>query len=141
MNQGATWKSLLVMLVVYLLFTLVFLDVLTLTKGLIHDLNTLSKRVLFKSRGPVEPSEHLKVLGLTENTIAAFADIGVYYPFPRDWHALALRRLADSGAKVVVVDILFTEADRWDNAEDEALRDEFIFAREQGCFVILACAM
>ena len=141
MNRGLAWKSLCVTLVCYLLFALVFLDVLTLTKGLITDLNTLSKRVLFKARGPVEPSPRLKVVGITENSIAAFTDIGVYYPFPRDWHGLALRRLADSGAKVVVLDILFAEADSWDVSEDEELRDAIIYAQGQGCVVILACAI
>lgn len=141
MNQGLAWKSLLVMLGVYLLFAMVFLDLLPNSQGLIDDLNTLSKRMLFKSRGPVEPSQRLKVVGITENTIAAFTDIGVYYPFPRDWHGIALRRLADSGAKVVVLDILFSEADSWDVSEDEALRDAIIYAQGKGCIVILACAI
>src|SRR5688500_9896923 len=90
------------------------------------DINALE--LYHAIRGPVPLSERLKVVGYTENTLAAFADQKIFYPFPRGWHALALRRLADAGAKVVVFDILFEEAGSWDEEEDKALRDAVAYA-------------
>ena len=111
------------------------------SRGWIATLDLLALSARFRLRGMEEPDARLKVVGITENTISAFAKQQVYYPFPRDWHALALRRLADAGARVVVLDILFSEADSWDIAEDEALRDAINYCREQGCDVVLAAAI
>lgn len=107
-----------------------------------NTLDLVATQARYKLRGEVAPADYVKVVGITENTIAAFAEHDIYYPpLPRDWHAAALTRLADAGARVVVIDILFTEKDSWDAVEDVALREAVEYCRQRGCEVILAAAI
>jgi adenylate cyclase len=110
------------------------------TRAWINDVDVLAMAWRFQTRGLEQPWPGLRVLGLTENTIQAFSDCGIGYShFPRNWHALALRRLADAGAKVVVFDILFSESRG--AGEDGALRDAIAYAEQQGCAVVLAAGI
>lgn len=139
MASGFAGKSLLVTVLAFLL--LVVLYVVDDSRRWLNTIDLLATQIKFAVRGQQTPGEELRVVGITENAIAHLASLGVYYPFPRDWHATALRRLADAGARVVVVDILFSEADSWNSAEDAALRDGIIYCRERGCDVVLAAVM
>lgn len=139
MTLGPALKSLLVACSMLLLLTVLY--IVPASHRALNDLDLLSLRLRFQLRGAEPPDPALRVLGITENTISEFAKQEIYYPFPRDLHAVALKRLADAGARVVVVDILFSEADSWDSAEDEALRDAVLYCRERGCAVVLAAAI
>jgi adenylate cyclase len=153
MSRGTVWKAFGLALLCYLLLAGLFINrpesadsgssrskrINTFQWFAQLDINALN--AYYKVRGPVPLSERLKIVGYTENTLAAFADQKIFYPFPRGWHALALRRLADAGAKVVVFDILFEESGSWDEEEDRALRDAVAYAREQGCATVLAAAI
>ncbi len=139
MASGLTGKSLVVVVLAFLLLVVAY--VTPVPRRWLNTLDLLATQVRYALRGPVAPGDDLKVVGITENAIAHFASMGVYYPFPRDWQALALRRLADAGARVVVVDILFSEADSWDETEDAALRDAIAYCRERGCEVVLAAVV
>jgi CHASE2 domain-containing sensor protein len=61
------------------------------------------------------PASNLLVVGIDDKT---FADLSVHWPFPRHWHARAIDRLRQAGARVIVYDVQFTEptAVREDNA-------------------------
>jgi HD-GYP domain-containing protein (c-di-GMP phosphodiesterase class II)/CHASE2 domain-containing sensor protein len=61
------------------------------------------------------PASNLLVVGIDDKT---FADLSVQWPFPRHWHARAIDRLREAGARVIVYDVQFTEPTqvREDNA-------------------------
>ena len=139
MAQGLALKSLFIAVGAFLL--LVALYATPATRAWLDALEIQAISMRFKLRGIRQPSENIKVLGITEEVLAAFEDHGVYYPFPRTWHALALRRLADAGARIVVMDILFSEAGSWDESEDAALRDAVRYCRAHGCDVVFAAAI
>jgi len=140
MTKGLALKSFFVALLTLALLIAAYL--VPATRSWINDLDLLGLRLRYEVRGPQPPADNLRVVGITENTISAFAQAKIYYPpFPRDLPALALRRLADAGARVVVVDILFSEKDSWDSKEDAALRDAVTYCRAKGCEVVLAAAI
>ncbi|MCC7477895.1 adenylate/guanylate cyclase domain-containing protein [bacterium] len=133
-------KSLLMAFGAWLLLALIY--VLPWTQTQVRDLNNLSLVWHFKLRGEREPSPEIRVLGIDQGSITVLRETGGdAYPFPRDLHALVLRRLADAGAKLVVVDILFTAEGSWSDSEDGALRDALLYCQERGVPVILACAI
>jgi CHASE2 domain-containing sensor protein len=110
------------------------------TRAWLNDVDILAMAWRYQTRGMEQPLPGLRIVGLTENTIQAFSDCGIgYSQFPRTWHALALRRLADAGAKVVVFDILFSEARS--PAEDGAFRDAIRYAAQKGCATVLAAGI
>lgn len=139
MASGFAGKSLVVVVLAFLAVLLAYLT--PVPRRWLNTIDLLATQVRYALRGPEAPGDSLKVVGITENAIAHFASLGVYYPFPRHWQAAALRRLADAGARLVVVDILFSEADSWNEAEDAALRDAVIYCRGQGCDVVLAAVV
>jgi class 3 adenylate cyclase/CHASE2 domain-containing sensor protein len=135
-----SWRSLLAALLAFAILAVFYITPLGRSWLATIDLPAIKLR--YALRGPVEPDPQLRVVGITENTIAQFAAGGIYYPpLPRDWHATAIRRLADAGARIVVLDILFSEAGSWDEAEDTALRDAVTYCRECGCEVVLAAVV
>ncbi len=123
----------------WLVLALVY--VLPWTRQQVLDINNLSLVWHFKLRGEREPSPEIRVIGIDQGTISAFKELDDAYPFARDVHALALRRIADSGAKLVVVDIFFGAEGSWSDSEDAELRDAILYCRERGVPVILACAL
>lgn len=117
-------------------------DIWTPLRRSITDIDRVARVAMFGIRGPRRPGPDLRVVGITQNTISAFAEHGIMYPpLPRDIHAVALRRLADAGARTLVVDILFSEEGSWSEAEDKALADALRYCRQQGCAVVLAAAI
>jgi len=139
MRSGLPWKSLTVVALAWLVVLSAYL--FASPRHWLSVLDLLASQMRYHVRGELPPADYLKVVGITEHTISLFQDSGVYYPFPRDWHARALRRLADAGARVVVVDIIFAGEDSWDEGEDEALRDAIRYCRSKGCEVVLAAAI
>lgn len=138
-KRGVTVRSLLLALAIFAVLAALY--VWPATRSAIRDIETLSTVWRFRVRG-VEPiAKFVRDVGITEHTIQAFADAGVYYPLPREWHATALRRLADAGAQIVVVDILFSESGSWDESEDQALADAIRYCRAHGCQVVLAAGV
>ncbi|MEZ5338612.1 MAG: CHASE2 domain-containing protein [bacterium] len=112
------------------------------SRSVLNGIDTFSTELLYAFRGTVPPDSRLRVIGITENDIQLFREeLSVPYPLPRDWHGELIRRLADSGARIIVMDILFSGEDSWDSAEDEALRDAIVYARSQHCEVVLAAAI
>lgn len=107
----------------------------------LDDADVLTLALRYRLRGTEQADPRIRVVGITEHTIQAFADAQVFYPFPRNVHALALRRLADAGASLAVVDILFSEAGSWDEAEDEQLAGAIRYAQSRGCQVVLAAGI
>lgn len=137
--RASGWKSLLAALAAYLLLAGMY--VVPDTRAWLDAIEIQAINLRFDLRGVRQPATDFRVLGLTEEVLAAFEDHGVYYPFPRNWHALALKRLADAGARIIVVDILFSAAGSWDESEDAVLRDAISYCQQQGCAVVLAAAI
>jgi adenylate cyclase len=63
----------------------------------------------FSVRGDQKAPPNLVVVGIDETTLH---DINVKWPYPRQFHAKVIDRLAADGAKVIAFDIVFAEPDR-----------------------------
>lgn len=103
-----------------------------------QQLEILATVLRFNLRGQQRLDPSIRIVGITEQNIGTLAKYGEQYPFARDIHALMLRRIADSGARLIVVDILFAEEGSWDPAEDAALRDAIAYCAEHDCSVVVA---
>jgi CHASE2 domain-containing sensor protein len=97
-----------------------------LMPGLEQD--SISQR--FVRRGP-QPAPQMLVVAIDEKS---FDDLKLQWPFPRRWHARAIDRLAQDGARAVVYDVQFTERTR--AREDRALAESVARAGD----VVLATA-
>lgn len=140
MKQQRLWISLGIALACFALLFVIYT-----APGSRRALNALDIMAMdwhYAFRGQVPLDNRLRVIGITENDIQLFrAELQVPYPLPRDWHGLLIRRLVDSGARIIVLDILFSGEDSWDSAEDESLRDAIVYARAHHCEVVLAAAI
>jgi len=85
--------------------------------GLLYELELKSYDLRFQIRGPVSPQMPIVIVSIDEDS---FDELNLPWPWPRDLHALLIRKLADSGAKLIAFDILFTEP-KPDPGEDLAL--------------------
>ncbi|MCB1188324.1 adenylate/guanylate cyclase domain-containing protein [bacterium] len=140
MKQQRLWISLGFALACFALLFVLY--VTPASRAVINGIDTFTMDFLYAFRGVVKPDSRLRVIGITENDIQLFREeLGVPYPLPRDWHGELVRRLADSGARIIVMDILFAGEDSWDATEDEALRDAILYARSKHCEVVLASAI
>jgi len=77
---------------------------------------------LFRLRGPVPSHPGLVVVSMDEQSYARLG-VPLTAPWPRELHRTLLTTLAEAGAKRVVFDIIFANADR-DNHDDRALAEE-----------------
>ena len=89
-----------------------------------HLMRALEQQSLdarFSVRGTEPAPGEIAVVEIDDRT---FSELGVQWPFPRSLHARVIDRLREAGAKVIAVDIQFTEptAPRQDNALIEAVR-------------------
>jgi adenylate cyclase len=137
MAKGTVWKAFGLALLCYALLWLAA----RYQPQWMHALDYTARDFYYQVRGEQPLSPRIKIVGYTENTLSAFADQKIYFPLPRGWHGLALKRLADAGAKVVVFDILFSEEGSWDPEEDQQLADAVKYAQGKGCTVVLASAI
>lgn len=69
------------------------------------ELKTLDFR--FQVRGPLAPKAPIVLVGIDQDSFDEFA---LPWPWPRNLHADLVRKLSQAGAKVIGLDILFTEA-------------------------------
>ena len=140
MNQQRLWISLGLALACFALLFVLY--TMPGSRATVDAADTMAMEWYYHYRGQQPLDNRLRVIGITENDIQLFREeLHLPYPLPRDWHALLIRRLADSGARIIVMDILFSGEDSWDSSEDEALRDAILYAREQDCAVVLAAAI
>jgi len=81
---------------------------------LLPGLEQESLRQRFERRG-ADPPPKLLVVAIDDRSIG---DLGERWPFRRRWHARAIDRLSDGGARAIVYDVQFTEptTTRDDNA-------------------------
>lgn len=86
--------------------------------------------LLFTLRGALPAPSQIVIVAIDESSMA---EIGRQWPWPRSLHAQLIRQLHKAGAKVIGVDILFSEPS--DPIEDQALTDTL---RETGDIVLVS---
>jgi adenylate cyclase len=96
------------------------LSVVAYSTDLMRALELQSVDARFSVRGTQERPDDIVVVGVDDVT---FSDLNQQWPFPRRLHAKVIDRLREAGAKVIAVDIQFTEPTdpRDDNALIEAV--------------------
>jgi adenylate cyclase len=92
------------------------LAVVAYSTNLMRALELQSVDARFSVRGTQERPDDIVVVGVDDVT---FNQLGVQWPFPRRLHARLIDRLRQAGAKVIAVDIQFTE--QTDPRDDNAL--------------------
>jgi len=81
------------------------------------ELWTLDTR--FRLRGPVDPKASIVIISIDQDS---FDELNLPWPWPRDLHAELVRKLATAGARIIGIDILFTEP-KADPREDRSLAE------------------
>ena len=97
------------------------LAIVAYATNLMRALELQSVDARFSVRGTQERPDDIVVVGVDDVT---FDELGVQWPFPRSLHGRVIDRLREAGAKVIAIDIQFTEpsaAWREDNALIEAV--------------------
>lgn len=97
--------------------TLAALVFLSYQRGLLDTLELKSLDFRFQIRGNVSPQIPLVLVSIDQDS---FDELDLPWPWPRTLHAELIRKLADSQAKAIAFDILFTEP-KPDPREDRAL--------------------
>jgi adenylate cyclase len=102
-------------------------------RGLLQTAELKSLDLRFQMRGPVAPRLPLVIVSIDQDS---FDELNLPWPWPRTLHAELIRKLTQAGAKVIALDILFTQPKpdpREDRALAEAIRDagNVILAAEQ----------
>jgi adenylate cyclase len=82
--------------------------------GLLQGLENKSLDVRFKLRGTAAHADNIAIVAIDEDSIKKLGR----WPWHRDVHGKMVRLLKAAGAKAVVFDVLFTEADREHPAAD-----------------------
>jgi adenylate cyclase len=82
------------------------------------DLENRSVDARFKVRGEQKPPSDIVFVDVNDVT---FHDLDRRWPFPRAYHAAVVDRLAKDGAKVIGLDIQFTEQSELGPEDDNAL--------------------
>jgi len=88
-------------------------------RGLLQTAELKSLDLRFQMRGPVAPRLPLVIVSIDQDS---FDELTLPWPWPRTLHAELIRKLAKAGAKVIALDILFTEP-KPDGREDRALAE------------------
>ena len=139
MKQQRLWSSLGFALACFALLFIIY--VLPGSRDAVTGFDTWALRWMYQFRGEQPVDNRIRVVGIDENDIRNFElDLQADYPFDWKWYALLLRRLADSGARIAVFDIVFANEGKRSGEEAAELRDAIIYARGQGCEVVLASA-
>ena len=81
-----------------------------------QDLERLSYDSLFLFRGSRAAADNIVVVGIDESS---FDELNLRWPWPRDIHAQLINSLKSAGAKVIGIDLLFSEPSTPEN--DQAL--------------------
>ncbi len=69
-------------------------------------------------RGPIHPPDNIIIVGIDSES---FSVINVPWPWPRGIHGKLIRSLNNSGARVIIMDIIFSDPSNTD--EDKALAE------------------
>ena len=93
------------------------------------ELSTVDER--FSIRGKEKPPDDVVLVAINDKT---FNDLEVRWPFRRLWYARAIRQLKKAGAKVIAVDVQFTEPET-DHPDDDG---RLILATRAAGNVVLA---
>ena len=100
-------------------------------RGLLQTAELKSLDLRFQMRGPVAPRLPLVIVSIDQDS---FDELTLPWPWPRTLHAELIRKLTQAGAKVIALDILFTEP-KPDPREDRALADAI---RDTGNVILAA---
>jgi adenylate cyclase len=85
--------------------------------GLLAKIELHSLDLRFQMRGTVAPKAPIVVVSIDQDS---FDELNLPWPWPRDLHATLIRKLSSSQAKIIGLDILFTEP-KSDPSEDHEL--------------------
>jgi adenylate cyclase len=118
-----------VLAAVVLLFTQDFL--LTLSPLERFELSTIDYR--FRLRGPITTARDSANIVIVEISQESFKSLPDKWPWPRSYYARLVRNLKRAGAKVVGIDIVFSETDAHSPKNDEEFRTAI---REAGIVVL-----
>ena len=84
------------------------------------ELATIDYRFQYRGVNPaVAESSHVVIVEITEESFRSLPD---RFPWPRTYYAHLLRNLKAAGARVVAIDLLFSEPDAYDPRHDDTLR-------------------
>lgn len=111
--------------------SLIILVLLSYGRGLldIPELKSLDFR--FQIRGPIASKVPIVLVSIDQDS---FDELNLPWPWPRTLHATLIRKLAQSQAKLIALDILFTEP-KADPREDRALAEAI---KEAGNVILAA---
>src|SRR5262245_36571961 len=93
--------------------------VVLISLGLVEEREYWSLERFFELRGARAPVAPIVIVSIDE---PSFRELDRTWPFPRNWHAEAIRRIAAGKPLVIGVDVLFPEPDP-DETRDKALGD------------------
>jgi len=91
--------------IIYPIAILILIKLLFVT-GFFSSLENKAQDQLFRLRGQIEPSNEVVVVGIDDNTFSA---LDTRWPFARSVHAKLIENLKRAGARLIVMDIEFTE--------------------------------
>lgn len=91
-----------------LLFSLLYLSFGTAKPALLQALDNQLTSAMFRFRGPEPPQHNIIIVDIDEKSLARLGQ----WPWPRDVVARLVTRLAEQGAKVIGLDMMFIEPDR-----------------------------
>src|SRR5919106_5566772 len=74
--------------------------------GLMTKIELHSLDLRFLARGPVASEAPIILVSIDQDS---FDELNLPWPWPRDLHATLIRKLSNSQAKIIGLDILFTE--------------------------------
>jgi len=100
-------------------------------RGLLQTAELKSLDLRFQMRGPMAPQLPIVIVSIDQDS---FDELTLPWPWPRTLHAELIRKLTQAGAKVIALDILFTEP-KPDPREDRALADAI---RDTGNVILAA---
>jgi len=72
-----------------------------------------------KARGQISPSQNIVIVGITQRCLNELGK----FPWPRSYHADLINFLKKSGAKVVAMDIFFSQRDTAEPLNDQRLAE------------------
>ncbi len=87
-----------------------------------YELRTYDQLCRLKAGYSVTPGE-VVLIAVDQNSLEATRSQGINWPWPRQMYAPILQFCADSGARAVVFDILFTEPSSYGVEDDQILAD------------------